>query len=81
MEPVTFGALAITQLLIATNTISFLSNHFIVAELFCGETLQYSSAYTYERTYIEFDVPYGFKDCIIKLFDGINRYSRRITVP
>jgi len=73
-----FGELAIAQLLITTTTISFLSNHFVIAELFCGYDLQYSDGYTYERTFVEHDIPKGVKECLIRIFDGINTFTKRI---
>ena len=75
-----FGALTISSLLITTTTISFLSNHFVISEIFCGEFYQYSHAYTYQRTYVEHLIPAGTKECLIRTFDGINIFTRLIKI-
>jgi len=76
-----FGELAISSLLITTTTISFLSNHFVFSEIFCGEDYQFSHAYNYQRTFIEHPISANTKECLIKNFDGINYFTKRITVP
>jgi len=76
-----FGELAIAQILITTTTISYLSNHFVIAELFCGNGFQFSHAYTYERTYIEHDIPKDVDRCLIRTTDKIgNTFTKLITI-
>ena len=76
-----FGTLDISQLLVTTTTISFLSNAFVIAELFCGTGLQqYSSKFEYRQTFITHQIPKGVDKCLIKIFDGINTYTRQIII-
>jgi len=73
------GEILITQLLVTSSTVSFLCSKSVTSELFSGEKLQYSHRYDYVQTYIVHDnIPEGMDQCIIKLFDGINRYSKII---
>ena len=77
-----FGTLDISQLLVTTTTISFLSNAFVIAELFCGTGLQqYSTGYNYERTYVEHVIPKNVDKCLIRLKDKLgNLYTRQIEI-
>ena len=76
-----FGALAISQLIIGTSTISFLANHSVIAELFCGNGFQFSHAYTYERTYIEHQIPKDVDECLIRIKDKIgNTFTKLIKI-
>jgi len=77
-----FGTLDISQLLVTTTTISFLSNAFVIAELFCGTGLQqYSTGYNYERTYVEHVIPKNVDKCLIRLKDKLgNLYTRQIDI-
>ena len=74
-----FGAIAITQLLITSTTISFLSTQFVIAELFCSiNNQQYNHQFTYERTYIVHPIPVGTEECLIRLRSGINIFTKII---
>jgi len=73
-----FGTLYITQLLITSTTISFLSSQMVFSEVFCGEFYQYSHQYTYQRTYLEHPIPAGMDKCLIRIFDGINTLIKYI---
>ena len=76
-----FLSLYISQLLITSTTISYLSSQFVIAELFCGTGLQqYSTGYNYPRTFVEHQIPKGVDKCLIKIFDGINTYTKLITI-
>ena len=76
-----FGELAIAQLLITSTTISYLSNSFVIAELFCGTDLGFSHGYTYYRTFNEHPVPANAKHCLIRLRDILgNIYIKYIVL-
>jgi len=75
-----FGELVIVQLLVTTSTISFLSNHFVISEVFCGNGFLYSHAYTYQRTFNEHPIPAQAKNCLIRIFDGINTLIKYIDI-
>lgn len=75
-----FGTLEITQLLITSTTISFLSTAFVISEVFCGDSYQYSHAFAYFRTFVEHSIPIGTKRCIIRNFDGINTFIKIIKI-
>ena len=77
-----FGTLDISQLLVTTTTISFLSNAFVIAELFCGTGLQqFSDAYLYPRTFVEHQIPKNVDTCLIRLKDKLgNLYTRQIEI-
>jgi len=70
--------LAITQLLITSTTISFLSSAFVISEVFCGECYQYSHSFTYYRTYVEHEIPVGAKQCIVRNRDIIGNILTKI---
>jgi len=70
--------LAITQLLITSTTISFLSSAFVISEVFCGECYQYSHSFTYYRTYVEHEIPVGAKQCIVRNRDIIGNIFTKI---
>jgi len=76
-----FG-LFITQLLVTTTTISYLSTQFVIAELFCGTGLQqYSDAYLYPRTFVEHQIPKNVDECLIRTTDKIgNVFTKLIRV-
>ena len=73
-----FGELAISQLLITSTTISFLSTAFVIAEIFCGECYQYSLSFTYFRTFVEHPIPAGTKQCIVRNRDIIGNVLTKI---
>jgi len=73
-----FGELAISQLLITSTTISFLSTAFVIAEIFCGECYQYSHSFTYFRTFVEHPIPAGTKQCIVRNRDIIGNVLTKI---
>jgi len=76
-----FGELEIVQLLITSTTISFLSTAFVISEVFCGNSYQYSHAFTYYRTYVEHPIPAGTKQCIIRNIDIIgNMYIQIVNI-
>ena len=77
-----FGTLDISQLLVTTTTISFLSNAFVIAELFCGTGLQqYSSKFEYRQTFITHHIPKNVDKCLIRLKDKLgNTYTKLITI-
>ena len=70
--------LAITQLLITSTTISFLSSAFVISEVFCGECYQYSHKFEYSQTYVEHEIPVGAKQCIIRNRDIIGNILTKI---
>jgi len=77
-----FGELAISQLLITSTTISFLSSAFVIAEVFCGNSYQYSHKFEYSQTYVVHnDIPKGFDKCLIRLWDGRNVFTKLIEMP
>ena len=73
-----FGELEIVQLLITSTTISFLSTAFVIAEVFCGNSYQYSHAFTYYRTFVEHEIPAGTKQCLIRNRDIIGNVFTKI---
>ncbi len=75
-----FGTLAITQLLITSTTISFLSTAFVTSELFCGESMQYSDMFYNEQTFVTHNnIPEGTEECLIRIRDKIgNIYTKQI---
>ena len=76
-----FLSLYISQLLITSTTISYLSSQFVIAELFCGTNLQYSDGYEYPRTFIEHQIPKNVDTCLIRLKDKLgNTYTKLITI-
>ena len=77
-----FLSLAISQLLITTTTISYLSTQFVIAELFCntGRINQYSHAFDYYRTYIEHQIPAQTDECLIRTKDKIGNVYTRIVL-
>lgn len=76
------GTIFITQLLVTSSMVSFLSSQFVISELFCGDDMYFSHAYTYERTYIEHPIPKGFDECLIRIRDNKNNILTKIvTVP
>ena len=82
VQPFMFLSLYISQLLITSTTISYLSSQFVIAELFCGTGLQqYSTGYNYERTYVEHVIPKNVDKCLIRLKDKLgNLYTRQIEI-
>jgi len=81
-----FGSLFITQLLVTSTTVSFLSGSFVISEIFCGSDPQfnvlglYSHKYTYERTFVEHPIPAGTDKCLIRIFDNINYLIKYIDI-
>jgi len=75
-----FGELTISLLLIGTSSISFLANHFVISEVFCGERLQYSHKFEYRQTYVQHPIPAGTDKCLIRAFDGINTLIKYIDI-
>ena len=73
-----FGELAIAQLLITSTTISFLSSQFVIAEVFCGNSYQYSHKFLYYRTFVEHEIPAGTKQCLIRNRDIIGNVFTKI---
>jgi len=73
-----FGVLAISQIILGTSTISFLSSAFVISEVFCGNSYQYSHSFTYFRTYVEHPIPIGAKQCIIRNRDIIGNVFTKI---
>ena len=76
-----FG-LYISSLLISSTSISFLSNTFVIAELFCGTGLQqYSSKFEYRQTFITHHIPKNVDKCLIRIKDKTgNLYTRQIII-
>jgi len=79
-----FG-LYISSLLISSTTVSYLSSSFVIAELFCGTGLQqYSSKFEYRQTFITHHIPEEvskeMKECLIRIDDGINIFTKRLTI-
>lgn len=53
----------------------------VLPELFCSVgDMQYSHSHLYERTYIEHQIPEGADECLIRLRDGINTYTKLIEI-
>jgi len=73
-----FGELAIAQLLITSTTISFLSSAFVIAEVFCGNSYQYSHSFLYYRTFVKHQIPNGTKQCIVRNRDIIGNILTKI---
>ena len=73
-----FGVLAISQIILGTSTISFLSSAFVISEVFCGNSYQYSHSFTYYRTYVEHPIPAGTKQCIVRNRDIIGNVFTKI---
>jgi len=73
-----FGVLAISQIILGTSTISFLSSAFVISEVFCGNSYQYSHSFTYYRTYVEHPIPIGAKQCIVRNRDIIGNVFTKI---
>ena len=77
-----FGELAILNLIIATGSVSFLSNAFVISEIFCNiNGQQFSHQYNYQRTFVEHPVPANAKHCLIRLRDILgNIYIKYIVL-
>jgi len=76
-----FG-LYISSLLISSTSISFLSNTFVIAELFCNVgDQQYLHKFEYYQTYIVHEIPTQATECLIRLKDKLgNLYTRQIDI-
>lgn len=56
----------------------------VMSEIFCGETLQYSDKFYNEQTYVVHNIeklPLGTKECLIRIWDGKNRLTRKVILP